>query len=206
MSRVQIHFSKSGRALFVPHAELPILFTRAARRAGIVMELTQGFTRRPRTAFGPPLPVGVVGLMEPAEFWFAEWDGEFLERWRKFMPEGFDIICANETRGVSLNKLCQAASYIIEPVGGVSVREASGVLDAEFGETGAILSLKIEANGILISVTDLERTGASKMVKALVSASLVSGWKELSITRTAVGIWNADAMEVAPLTRECHDE
>jgi uncharacterized protein (DUF2344 family) len=202
MSRVQIHFSKRGRAIFVPHAELPILFTRAARRAGLRMELTQGFTRRPRTAFGPPLPVGVIGLNEPAEFWFEDWDGGSLERWRRFMPEGFDILRAGMTDGVSLSKLCQAASYIIEPVRSVSLDEASCVLDAEFRESGAILSLKTDGNGILISVTDLERTGASKMVKALAAASLISGWGELSITRTAVGSWDSGAMKVTPLTGE----
>jgi hypothetical protein len=166
------------------------------------MELTQGFTRRPKTEFGPPLPVGVIGLMEPAEFWFEDWDGGSLERWRRFITEGFGILCANETSGVSLNKLCRAASYIIEPVRGVSLREAMRALGAEFGERRAILSLKTDGNGILISVTDLERTGASKMVKTLAAASLVSGWSELSITRTAVGIWDAGAMKVAPLTGE----
>jgi uncharacterized protein (DUF2344 family) len=202
MTRVRIHFSKRGRALFVPHAELPILFTRAARRAGLGMELTQGFTRRPKTEFGPPLPVGVVGLREPAEFWFEDWDGSSLERWRRFMPEGFGVLRADGTGGVSLNKLCRAASYIIEPMRSVSLQEASRVLDAEFGEFGAILSLKTDGGGILISVTDLERTGASKMVKALAAASLVSGWNELSITRTAVGIWDAGITEVVPLTGE----
>jgi uncharacterized protein (DUF2344 family) len=186
----------------VPHAELPILFTRAARRAGLGMELTQGFTRRPKTEFGPPLPVGVTGLSEPAEFWFEDWGESSLERWRHFMPEGFGILRANETGGVSLNKLCRAASSIIEPVRSVSLQEASRVLGSEFGESGAILSLKTDGRGILISVTDLERTGASKMVKALAAASLVSGWSELSITRTAVGIWDAGTMEVAPLTGE----
>jgi radical SAM-linked protein len=202
MPRVRIHFSKRGRALFVPHAELPILFTRAARRGGLGMELTQGFTRRPKTEFGPPLPVGVIGLREPAEFWFENWDGSSLERWQRFMPEGFGILRANETDGVSLNKLCRAASYIIEPMRDVSLRRAMRVLDEEFGKSGAILSLKTDGNWILISVTDLERTGASKMVKALAAASLVSGWSELSITRAAVGIWDAGTMEVAPLTGE----
>jgi hypothetical protein len=166
------------------------------------MELTQGFTRRPKTEFGPPLPVGVIGLREPAEFWFEDWDENSLERWRRFMPGGFGILSADETGGVSLNKLCRAASYIIEPMRSVSLQEASRVLGSEFGESGAILSLKIDGSGISISVTDLERTGASKMVKALAAASLVSGWNELSITRTAVGIWDADTVEVVPLTGE----
>jgi radical SAM-linked protein len=202
MPRVRIHFSKRGRAIFVPHAELPILFTRAARRAGLGMELTQGFTRRPKTEFGPPLPIGVIGLSEPAEFWFEDWNGASLDRWRRFMPKGFEILRAGGTGGVSLNKLCRAASYIIEPMRKCSLHDASRALDAEFGESGAILSLKTDDDGILISVTDLERTGASKMVKALAAASLVSGWGELSITRAAVGIWDAGAMKVAPLTEE----
>jgi hypothetical protein len=166
------------------------------------MELTQGFTPRPRTEFGPPLPVGVAGLAEPAEFWFAEWDERMLEKWRGNMPGGVKIFDASLASGASLNKLCAAASYIIEPMNGAAPGAVAECLAAEMNSLGSLLCVATRGNETLISVTDLERSGASRMVKALAASSVVSGWGDLCIVRTAVGRWNADAARVTPLLEE----
>ena len=202
MPRIRIHFSKRGPALFVPHIDLPILFTRASRRAGIPMEYTQGFSPRPRTAFGPPLPVGVVGVSEPAEFWFEEWNGEFLQRWRASLPNGFDIASAAEVSGASLAKLCRDASYIIEPLNGVSCDAISRTIASEFEAMGVLLQVRTDEGAVAIEVTDPERSGVSRMVKSLVSASLVSGWRDLAVGRVAVGRWDDNKKEVVPLLEE----
>jgi hypothetical protein len=166
------------------------------------MEYTQGFSPRPRTEFGPPLPVGVVGLSEPAEFWFEEWDAGCRERWAKVMPEGFDIADAREVSGQSLSKLCRDASYSLGLLNGVSPRGAARVLEAEFKSLGALISINTEGNEVKISVTDLERSGASKMVKALAREGLASGWPDLSILRAVVGRWDESRGEVVSLMDE----
>ncbi|MDR1581417.1 MAG: TIGR03936 family radical SAM-associated protein, partial [Synergistaceae bacterium] len=176
MPRVRIFFSKGGRALFVPHVDLPILFARAARRAGLEMEYTQGFSPHPKTEFGPPLPVGVAGTDEPAEFWLLEWRGESLGRWNDAMPEGFALTGAREVSGQSLNKLCRDASYTIRFLNGASPRAAVPVLEHAFASLGTLISIGASGDEVNISVTDLERSGASKMVKALAEAGLTSGW------------------------------
>jgi hypothetical protein len=200
--RIRISFSKLGRAVFTPHVDLPILFTRAARRAGIPMEYTQGFSPHPKTVLGPPLPVGVSGLGEPAEFWFVRWDEVFFKSWKESMPDGFRILSAKEADGAPLTKLCTAASYIIEPLNGASAEDIRRVLDGEFSGLGTLLSIGADERRASISVTDLERSGASRMVKALVSSGTVSGWRDLSFVRTAVGRWDACARRTAPLTEE----
>jgi radical SAM-linked protein len=182
-----------GLSVFIPHVDLPILFTRAARRAGISMEYTQGFSPHPRTAFGPPLPVGIVGLREPAEFWFERWNDNSLASWRAAMPAGIDIFEAKETSGISLAKLCAAASYIIEPLNGAGPEDISRTLEDEFTGLGTLLDIKTTGREITLSVTDLERSGASRMVKSLVASRMISGWKDLSIVRTAVGRWDESA-------------
>ena len=202
MSRIRIHFSKRGPAIFVPHIDLPILFTRAARRAGIPMEYSQGFSPRPRTAFGPPLPVGVVGVSEPAEFWFEEWSDEFLCGWRDSLPDGFEIAGAAEISGVALAKLCRDASYIIEPLNGASCNDIARVIASEFEAMGVLLQVKTGDSVVTIDVTDPERSGVSRMVKSLVSASLVSGWRDLAVGRVAVGRWDDNKREVIPLLEE----
>ncbi|MDR1965581.1 MAG: TIGR03936 family radical SAM-associated protein [Synergistaceae bacterium] len=201
MPRVRILFSKKGMSVFVPHVDLPILFTRAARRAGLAMEITQGFSPHPRTALGPPLPVGVVGLREPAEFWFADWEDGCLDAWRARMPEGIEILEARAVAGASLNKLCAAASYIIEPMS----KDASGIegaLTAELAPAGLLLSVASAGSEVAVSVSDLERSGASRMVKALIAASLISGWRDLSIVRTAVGGWDEEERKVTPIAED----
>ncbi|MDR0764527.1 MAG: TIGR03936 family radical SAM-associated protein [Synergistaceae bacterium] len=202
MPRVRIFFSKGGRALFVPHADLPVLFARAARRAGLEMEYTQGFSPRPKTEFGPPLPVGVAGTDEPAEFWPLEWRGESPRRWADAMPEGFVITRAREVSGPSLSKLCRGASYTIRFLNNASPQAAADVLKREFAPLGTLISIGANDNEVNISVTDLERSRVSKMVKALAAAGLKSGWPDTVISRTAVGRTDAANGRVIPLREE----
>jgi hypothetical protein len=202
MPRVRIFFSKGGRALFVPHVDLPILFARAARRAGIGMEYTQGFSPHPKTEFGPPLPVGVAGADEPAEFWLAEWRTESLGRWAGVMPDGFALTSAREVSGQSLSKLCRDASYTVRFRNGTSPCAAVPVLEREFASLGTLMSLGADGDAVNISVTDLERSGASKMVKALTAAGLASGWPDMVIRRTAVGRMDEARGRVIPLREE----
>ena len=202
MPRVRIFFSKGGHALFIPHVDLPILFARAARRAGLGMEYTQGFSPHPRTEFGSPLPVGVAGADEPAEFWPLEWRGELLERWAGVMPDGFDLTDAREVSGRSLSKLCRDASYRIRFLNGASPCVAAAVLEREFTSLGTLLSISTNGDEVNITVTDLERSGASKMVKALAAAGLTSGWPDTVILRTAVGRMDESRGRVIPLREE----
>jgi radical SAM-linked protein len=202
MPRVRIFFSKGGRALFVPHVDLPILFARAARRAGLAMEYTQGFSPHPKTEFGPPLPVGVAGTDEPAEFWPLEWSDESLGRWADAMPDGFALTGAREVSGRSLGKLCRDASYAIRFLNGISPRAAAPVLEHEFAALGTLISVSANDKEVNVSVTDLERSGASKMVKALAAAGLTAGWPDTVIARTAVGRMDETLGRVIPLKED----
>ncbi|MDR3353451.1 MAG: TIGR03936 family radical SAM-associated protein [Synergistaceae bacterium] len=200
MSRIRIHFSKTGYACFISHIDLPMLFGRAARRAGLATEFTQGFSPHPKLALGPPLPVGVSALREPAEFWFSLWNDDLSERWRLNLPDGIDIIGACETDGPSLNKLCSAAEYLIRPVCGASPREIADVLGPLLEGHGALYDISERDGGLSVSSGDLERSGVSFMVKGLVSSGVKPGWRGLRLSRMAVGGWSAEEHRVIPLT------
>jgi hypothetical protein len=205
MPRVRIHFSKTGYACFIPHVDLPMLFWRSARRAGLVPEMTQGFSPHPRLALCPPLPVGVVGDREPADFWFAGWDETSLMRWGKSLPTGIEITDAHEITSrdaLSLNKLCTAASYSFEPTRGADPAMIAEVLESALRGTGTFLGASVSSGVAMVTASDLERCGASFMVKRLAESGVISGWSELAITRTAVGRWSEDAGKVIPLTEE----
>ena len=83
--------------------DMPNLFSRAAKRAGLEQEYTQGYSPRPRTSFGPPLAIGVEGENEPAEFWFANWDENSQNKWNDNLPEGIKILKSAEVEGPVLS-------------------------------------------------------------------------------------------------------
>lgn len=60
MPRVRIKFAKEKPARFLSHLELANVFTRATRRAGLVVAYSRGFNPRPRMVFASALPVGVT--------------------------------------------------------------------------------------------------------------------------------------------------
>ena len=83
MPRIRIIFEKKGWITFLNHQDLPVLFSRAARRAGLSQEFTEGFSPHPRISLGPALAAGVVGSNEPADFWFNVWDSSCAEKWNE---------------------------------------------------------------------------------------------------------------------------
>lgn len=200
--RIRIHFSKTGYACFISHIDLPMLFGRAARRAELRAELTQGFSPHPRLALASPLPVGVAGLCEPADFWFDNWNESSLKKWRASLPEGIDIIHAEETSGISLHKLCSAASYTFELLSDISAYDASIALKSAMNKLDAFLKVDFTDKKVLLSVKNIEQGGASYMVKSLIAVSAVEDWSDLRVTRTSIGRWDSDKERVVSLMEE----
>lgn len=171
-----------------------MMFSRAARRAKLRPEMTQGFSPHARLALCPPLPVGVIALSEPADFWFDEWKDDSLAVWNEHLPNGIKITDAKlEGSGEewrSLNKLCAAAEYRIEPLQSTAPEIIASSTESALASREALLGVSVEEGCAVISSNDLERCGPSFMVKNLIAAEIISGWSDLLITRTTVGAWN----------------
>ena len=201
MSRIRILFEKRGLFVFVNHMDLPVAFSRAARRADLVQEFTQGFSPHPRISLAPLLAIGVEGIAEPADFWFEQWNSEASRRWSEALPDGLKILKWAEVDGASpsLAKLAEAALYRVR---GVSVpfgeREAAALAE-EAGRINALLDCRVEDGAALLAVRDLEHCGAGLFVKALAAAGLCSGWGSLRMERLAVGGWDEEKRSVVPL-------
>lgn len=200
MPRVRIFFSKAGRAAFISHVDMPVIFGRAARRAGLVPEMTEGFTPRPRLALGPPLPVGVIGVCEPADMWLASLPEGAFDRLRASMPEGLELLEMREVDGPSLSKLCTEALYELETVGGADAHAVSACVSALLGGAGALRSIETDGARVRYVSGELERLGPSKVVAGLADAGLISGWKDLLITRHAVGRWDESEGRLVPVS------
>ena len=201
MPRIRLVFSKSGFASFISHQDLPELFSRAARRAGLVCEWTQGFSPHPHLVIGPPLPMGVQGDLEPAEFWFEQWGEDSLDRWNDKLIEGLKLIRAKEVDGPSLAKLCEAAAYRIAVRGEVNLTSVASGLKSAFEGGDSLLFMRVDADAITLCVRDIERCSAAFFVRGLKENAIIDGWQDLSMTRFCVGKWNAAEQKIDPLVK-----
>jgi radical SAM family uncharacterized protein/radical SAM-linked protein len=115
--KIRSHFIKVGEARFLGHLEMVDVFARAARRAGIPMQFSEGFHPLPRISFTNPLPVGMESLAEymDLELTQAVKAQEFQARMNKELPEGLRIIRAAEmtVKGRSLPTMFTADYFVI---------------------------------------------------------------------------------------------
>lgn len=199
MARIRIIFEKKGWITFLNHLDLPVLFSRAARRAGLSQEFTQGFSPHPHISLGPALAAGVEGVQEPADFWFNEWDDSCSERWNGKLPEGIQILKYAEVDGPPLSKLATAAIYRIS---GVDLEFESDALDTllkEIERTGILYGAYVDQGSAVLTIGDLEHCGAGNLVRSLKEEGICEGWKDLYLVRECVGTWDAGTGTILPL-------
>ncbi len=191
MRRIRIHYAKRGPLCFIPHVEMPPLFCRAARRAGLLSSLTAGMSPHPRVVLGPPLPMGVVGLDEPADFWFEEASDEALKRWGAFFPEGLLLTRVEEIgEGLNLSRLCQAAGHRVFLRSPLPEGVVRSCLEAYYCDS--LVSFRYNVEHFEATLADPNRYGPGSLVKALAEADLIEGWPDLLIVRTAVGMLDGE--------------
>lgn len=176
-----------------------MIFSRAARRACLWQEFTQGFSPHPHLSLGPPLAAGVVGLAEPADFWFKSWDDKSMERWNAKLPRGLVISACREAEGPSLAKLATAAIYKLRGGPAVLGGEALAVLEEEVKRTGELFSSFVEDGEISLTIGDLEHCGAGNLVRAMVARGVIAGWREVRIVRETVGTYDRESGKILPL-------
>lgn len=199
MPRIRVTFEKKGWMTFVNHMDLPTLFARAARRAGLQQEFTQGFSPHPHISLASPLAIGVEGWCEPAEFWFEGWDEGSLDKWNNNLPQGIKFLKWAEVDGPSLAKLATAAVYRFRGRGFAFDEASLGVLEEDVRKNGLLFSSSCDEESALLTVGGLERCGAGNLVKALAARGVCRGWQDLRIVRETVGAWDQAAGAVLPL-------
>lgn len=70
--RLRLRFSRKGAVKFISHLEQIEVFRRAARRSGLPVAFTAGFSPQVKSSFGPPLSVGNESQSEYMELYFTE--------------------------------------------------------------------------------------------------------------------------------------
>jgi radical SAM family uncharacterized protein/radical SAM-linked protein len=98
LKKIRSHFIKVREARFLGHLEMIDVFVRAARRAGIPVQFSEGFHPLPKISFTNPLPVGMESLAEFMDLELTRYvkAAEFQERMNRELPAGLRIIRASE--------------------------------------------------------------------------------------------------------------
>lgn len=188
MIRVRFTYEKRGLLCFVPHVELPPLICRALRRAGCSISRTKGFSPKDKVSLGPALPIGVVGLAEPAEVWLERGGVPSVKDVNEHMPQGLRVThMAEVEESPSLSKLCTAACYRVYP-------QAFGVMDTlkaffeeDWTTLGKIEDLRFGPDYVEYIQLDPAKAGLSKLVSLLKEKEIIHGWEDLFMVRLAVG-------------------
>jgi radical SAM-linked protein len=129
--RLRVEFCKLGDNRFISHLDLCTTLNRALRRADLPVAYTEGFSPRPRTAFGPPLPLFVEGERELADFELAQpvEPADVVARMNAVLPEGIRLASGVwvPPRTPSITAAIREASYRVTAREGSWEPDAAGV-------------------------------------------------------------------------------
>ena len=91
--RVRINYSKGNPLKFTGALDLQAIWQRSLRRAGLSVELSQGFHPQPKIQLPFPLPLGFTAQNEIIDIWFAQdyAPDDIREKLAVFLPEGIEI-------------------------------------------------------------------------------------------------------------------
>ena len=116
--RFLLRFSRTGAVKFISHLEQIEVFRRAARRGGLPIAFTAGFSPQVKCSFGPPISVGNESLCEYMELYFIQnIDAQtILEKFSAVLPAGFKILSAKRRplKFPAIDILVNAVEYEIE--------------------------------------------------------------------------------------------
>jgi radical SAM-linked protein len=116
--RIRLRFSKTGMVKYVSHLEQIEVLRRAARRSGLPVAYTAGFSPQVKSSYGPPLSVGHESLCEYMELYFTEKVNaeEVIEKFALNLPYGFSILDAKRVplNFPSIDILANVAEFLIE--------------------------------------------------------------------------------------------
>jgi len=191
MIRCRFLYEKRGRLCYVPHVEMPPLLCRVFRRAGLRIARTESFVPKDRISLGPPLPMGVVGLLEPAEIWLDERSVPGPQKLGPFSHEGLSFITLKAvSEGPSLSKLCKDGRYRVYLQDERLSAEVAGLLRDGWKPARTVKMARVEGSFMDLVIGDANQVGPGAVVASLKAEGLASGWEDLFVVRTSVGIWD----------------
>lgn len=87
----RMEFSKTGEMVFLGHLDFQRQMQLALRRSGLPVAYSKGYHPHPLLKFGPPVPVGVVGLRECLDLALTHEHPGWYEELNRVLPEGMRV-------------------------------------------------------------------------------------------------------------------
>ncbi|MBD3335076.1 MAG: TIGR03960 family B12-binding radical SAM protein [Candidatus Eisenbacteria bacterium] len=193
LHRLRFTFQKLDEARFIGHLDLSRSLARAFKLVRLPVAHSRGFNPRPRLVLGPPLPVGIEGVCEPADLDLTQpVDAEVLLRANHYLPAGLRITGARSmsSQGPSLFHALERAVYLADLSRLVSSDEDSVPLLDESGLREVLAGFRSSAAWPAVKqgkkgprTVDLRR--------AVASLDLVSGGRDVApeARRISRGPW-----------------
>lgn len=93
MFKMNFTFTKTKNMVYISHLDLMRLLTRALRRSGIPLRITQGFNPHPKLSIKRALKLGIESDNEEASILLKDNIGpvQFMETLNANLPEGIEI-------------------------------------------------------------------------------------------------------------------
>ncbi|HNW36883.1 MAG TPA: TIGR03936 family radical SAM-associated protein, partial [Candidatus Ozemobacteraceae bacterium] len=94
--RYRVHYSRHGQSIYLAHLDVMESLLRSLRRSGLPYALSQGCHTRPKTSFGPPLPLGQASRCEFFDLYLREVSdpSEVAAKLSGLLPAGMTIVGA----------------------------------------------------------------------------------------------------------------
>jgi hypothetical protein len=135
--------------------------------------------------------MGVVGLLEPAEIWLDERSVPGPQRFGPFLHEGLSFITLKAvSEGPSLSKLCKDGRYRVYLQDERLLAEVAALLRDGWKPARTVKLARVEGSFIDLVIGDANQVGPGAVVASLKAEGLASGWEDLFVVRTSVGIWD----------------
>lgn len=124
VKKIRFSFIKAGKAVFLSHLNVMLIFERTFLRAGYLVQFTQGYNPKPRLEFAHPLSLGIESREEIAGVELLNYDstGEFIDKMNRNLPEGLNITALREIKPPlpgrkkhSLMSLYRGSDYLVAP-------------------------------------------------------------------------------------------
>lgn len=113
----RLEFCKTGDLAFLGHLDFQRQLQLALRRSALPAAYSKGYHPHPLLKFGPPLPVGVVGLREYCDLAFECQVPGLVEELNRALPEGLRILGAAVVGGQvprSIDQIVERFDYRAE--------------------------------------------------------------------------------------------
>ncbi len=133
----RLEFRKSGPMVFLGHLDFQRQLQLALRRSGLPVAYSRGYHPHPLMKFGPPLPVGVVGLRETLDMAFECQVPGLVTELNRTLPEGLRILDATVVGGQaprSIDQIVERFDYQVELPGSREGGPPHGTVQAAMDE------------------------------------------------------------------------